>query len=150
MKKVVGICGAMVALSACAWPLGAAISKPVKVTGGTVAGVPGKDASVTVFKGLPYAAPPVGDLRWHAPKPLAPWQGVKKADQFGNSCIQNIVTLFIAVVAPIGLLAAHPRRYLIQSASHLDIPTVGIRPRCARSGAKTPDWPSSNPEGVRC
>jgi len=91
MKKVVGICGAMVALSACAWPLGAAISKPVKVTGGTVAGVPGKDASVTVFKGLPYAAPPVGDLRWHAPKPLAPWQGVKKADQFGNSCIQNIV-----------------------------------------------------------
>lgn len=73
-------------------PLGAAINPPVKVEGGQVAGTPGKDGSITVFKGIPFAAPPVGDLRWKAPKPAAAWSGIKKADQFGNSCIQNIVT----------------------------------------------------------
>ena len=73
-------------------PLGAAVRQPVKVEGGQISGVPGKDASITVFKGIPYAAPPVGDLRWRAPKPVVSWQGVRKADQFGNSCIQNIVT----------------------------------------------------------
>src|SRR5512133_197287 len=71
--------------------LGAAINEPVKITGGMVAGAPGRDASITAFKGLPFAAPPVGDLRWRAPRPVAPWQGVRKADQFGNSCMQLIV-----------------------------------------------------------
>ena len=46
---------------------------------------------MTVFKGLPFAAPPVGDLRWRAPKPVAAWQGVKKADKFGSSCMQTVV-----------------------------------------------------------
>ncbi|HXK07691.1 MAG TPA: carboxylesterase family protein [Verrucomicrobiae bacterium] len=69
----------------------AAIPQPVKVAGGLVTGVSGKDSSVTVFKGIPFAAPPVGDLRWKAPQPVRPWQGVRKADQFGNSCMQNIV-----------------------------------------------------------
>jgi para-nitrobenzyl esterase len=72
-------------------PLAAAISKPVKVEGGLVAGAPGKDASITAFKGIPFAAPPVGDLRWRAPQPVKPWQGVRKADHFGDSCPQNIV-----------------------------------------------------------
>jgi para-nitrobenzyl esterase len=71
--------------------LGAAIDKPISVEGGQISGVPGRDASITVFKGIPYAAPPVGDLRWRAPKPVAPWQGVMLATAFGNSCIQNIV-----------------------------------------------------------
>ncbi|MGA7234438.1 MAG: carboxylesterase family protein [Bryobacteraceae bacterium] len=74
-----------------ALPLGAAINQPVKVEGGQVAGIPGKDASIAVFKGIPFAAPPVGDLRWRVPNPPVAWPGVKKADQFGNSCIQNIV-----------------------------------------------------------
>jgi para-nitrobenzyl esterase len=78
-------------LTMAAFPLGAAITQPVKVEGGQVSGVPGKDTSIMVFKGVPFAAPPVGDLRWRAPKPVVPWQGVRKADQFGNSCIQNIV-----------------------------------------------------------
>jgi para-nitrobenzyl esterase len=71
--------------------LTAAITKPVKVEGGLVAGVPGKDASITSFKGIPFAAPPVGDLRWRAPKPVKLWQGVRQADRFGDSCVQNIV-----------------------------------------------------------
>jgi len=72
-------------------PLSAAIVQPVKVEGGQVQGVAGKDTSITAFKGIPFAAPPVGDLRWRAPKPVVPWQGVRKASEFGNSCMQNIV-----------------------------------------------------------
>jgi para-nitrobenzyl esterase len=87
--KITAVLGALAAFVCI--PLSASLSRPVKVAGGLVSGVPGKDASVTVFKGLPYAAPPVGDLRWHAPKDVVSWQGVKKADQFGNSCVQSIV-----------------------------------------------------------
>ncbi len=43
---------------------------------------------VSVFKGVPYAAPPVGELRWRAPTPVAPWAGVRAAEQFGNDCMQ--------------------------------------------------------------
>jgi para-nitrobenzyl esterase len=72
--------------------LNAAIHQPVKVEGGLLAGVPGKDTAILVFKGIPFAAPPVGDLRWRAPRPVLPWQGVRKAGEFGNSCMQNIVS----------------------------------------------------------
>ena len=43
---------------------------------------------VDVFRGLPYALPPVGELRWKAPLPLPAWQGVRKADAFGPACVQ--------------------------------------------------------------
>jgi para-nitrobenzyl esterase len=72
-------------------PLAAAIKQPVKVEGGMVSGVPGKDASVTTFKGVPFAAPPVGNLRWREPQPVVAWLGVRQADKFSASCIQNIV-----------------------------------------------------------
>ncbi len=58
----------------------------VKVTGGEVEGVVADGLSV--FKGIPFAAPPVGELRWKAPAPVAPWTGVKKADAFANACMQ--------------------------------------------------------------
>ncbi len=74
-----------------ALPLAGALTGPVTVTGGRVSGVRGPDPSVMVFKGIPFAAPPVGNLRWRAPQPVVAWQGVKSADQFGNSCIQTIV-----------------------------------------------------------
>jgi len=79
-------------LTLAALPLCGAITQPVKVEGGAVQGIPGKDTSIEVFKGVPFAAPPVGELRWRAPKPVVSWQGVRKADRFGNSCIQNIVS----------------------------------------------------------
>jgi para-nitrobenzyl esterase len=71
-------------------PLTAAIKEAVRVEGGLLSGVPGSDPSVTVFRGIPFAAPPVGDLRWRAPQPPAPWQGVRKADQFSANCMQRM------------------------------------------------------------
>lgn len=44
--------------------------------------------NVFAFKGIPYAAPPVGDLRWREPQPAALWQGVLKANAYGHACIQ--------------------------------------------------------------
>ncbi len=68
--------------------LGAIAAEPVRIDSGLVQGAPGVDASVTVYKGIPYGAPPVGDLRWQEPKPVAPWQGVRMADQFGARAMQ--------------------------------------------------------------
>ncbi len=51
-------------------------------------GVPAADTTVTAFKGVPFAAAPVGELRWKEPKPAASWKGVRKADKFSANCIQ--------------------------------------------------------------
>lgn len=72
-------------------PAAAAINGAVKTESGQVAGIAGRESSITVFKGIPYAAPPVGDLRWRAPAAAAQWNGIRKADQFSDSCVQNIV-----------------------------------------------------------
>ena len=58
----------------------------VQTTGGTAEGT--RDGDLAVFKGLPYAAPPVGALRWRAPQPAPPWPGVRQADAFGKACMQ--------------------------------------------------------------
>lgn len=59
----------------------------MSVEGGVVEGV-AKD-SIRIFKGIPFAAPPVGDLRWKAPQPVVAWDGVKKADQYAKPPIQG-------------------------------------------------------------
>ena len=48
----------------------------VKVTGGWIQGEVTED--LTIYKGIPFAAPPVGDLRWKAPQPVQPWEGIKE------------------------------------------------------------------------
>src|SRR5579883_448639 len=70
-------------------PLCAAISDPVKTSNGQVSGVAATDPAVRVYKGVPFAAPPVGELRWRAPKPAANWSGVRAADKFGPLCMQR-------------------------------------------------------------
>ena len=61
----------------------------VKTEQGKVAGKTINDGKVKAFLGLPYAAPPVGDLRWKAPVPLAKWKGVRDASKFGGHCFQG-------------------------------------------------------------
>jgi para-nitrobenzyl esterase len=61
----------------------------VRVAGGLLEGTTGSLPGIRAFLGIPYAAPPVGPLRWKAPEPVAKWTGVRKADQFGNRCIQT-------------------------------------------------------------
>jgi para-nitrobenzyl esterase len=64
-----------------------AANDSVKVDGGAIAGV--SMDGVRAFKGIPFAAPPVGDLRWKPPQPVVAWTGVKKADTFGPECVQT-------------------------------------------------------------
>ena len=73
-----------------ALPLSATANKPIKVEGGLVVGVPGNDPSVMTFKSIPFAAPPVGDLRWRAPQPVVPWKGLHATDKYPPSCVQDI------------------------------------------------------------
>jgi para-nitrobenzyl esterase len=66
----------------------AAVEGPVQLKSGKISGV-GLDSGVQVFRGIPFAAPPVGDLRWQAPKAPIPWGGVLAADTFGATCMQR-------------------------------------------------------------
>lgn len=62
---------------------------PVHTASGPVAGIAGTDPSVRVYKGIPYAAAPVGDLRWKPPQPLAAaWKEVRETSKFSNACEQ--------------------------------------------------------------
>ena len=67
----------------------AALPDTVKLETGLVSGVAGTSADVRLFKGIPFAAPPVGNLRWKAPQAAARWDGVRKGDQFGPRCMQG-------------------------------------------------------------
>jgi para-nitrobenzyl esterase len=62
---------------------------PVRTESGFVEGTTSADGKVRIFKGIPFAAPPVGDLRWKAPQPAAQWTGVKRATEFGARCMQG-------------------------------------------------------------
>ncbi|HYL62778.1 MAG TPA: carboxylesterase/lipase family protein [Candidatus Methylomirabilis sp.] len=66
-----------------------ATAQQVRTDKGVVAGTKSADGKVEIFRGIPYAAPPVGDLRWKAPQPAARWKGVKKADTYGARCMQG-------------------------------------------------------------
>ncbi|HVY88327.1 MAG TPA: carboxylesterase family protein [Hyphomonadaceae bacterium] len=68
---------------------GAAYADPVKakVTGGTVVG--DLADGIATYKGIPYAAAPVGDLRWKAPAPVVAWKGDKQATEFSPICMQR-------------------------------------------------------------
>ena len=56
---------------------------------GLVKGLVGTNARITVFKGIPYAAPPIGENRWRAPQPASDWEGVRECYTFGPVCYQN-------------------------------------------------------------
>lgn len=67
-----------------------AFGKPVQLDSGLIQGEPVEGTTVQVFRGIPYVAPPVGDLRWREPTPVAPWESVRSASEFGNACHQGL------------------------------------------------------------
>ena len=69
--------------------LGCAKEVPVlTVEGGQIQGVKAEKKGLYVYKGIPYAAPPIGDLRWKEPQPVVPWEGVRMCDKFGHPGFQ--------------------------------------------------------------
>jgi para-nitrobenzyl esterase len=64
---------------------------PVRTQAGLVQGT--SDSGLTIYKGIPFAAPPVGDLRWRAPQPPAPWKEVRQADKFAPGCMQTPIMM---------------------------------------------------------
>ena len=86
MHKLIPMAAAVLMASA---PVKASATGPiVKAPAGTVQGT--VDQGMRVFPGIPYAQPPVGDLRWRPPVPLAPWNGVRPATDFGAACFQPV------------------------------------------------------------
>lgn len=65
------------------------IGDTVSVTGGLIAGARSASGAVREFRGIPYAAAPLGDLRWRAPRPVTAWSGVRPADDFSPICPQT-------------------------------------------------------------
>src|SRR5258708_12239544 len=66
----------------------AAAGDPVRTDLGLLTGTPGTNPAVHVYKGIPYAAPPVGDRRWKKPQSAAAWTGVREAKEFSAPCMQ--------------------------------------------------------------
>jgi len=87
MGGAVKFCSPALAVLLLITPCFAEINRPIQTESGLVTGVIG-DAGVTVFKGIPYAEPPVGSLRWTAPRSPHSWEGVRKAEHFSDACAQ--------------------------------------------------------------
>ena len=90
--KRVAVAVFMTGLAACSTETPDRDLKPVAslpLTQGEVIGIPSPyDDEITVYRGLPYAAAPIGDLRWQPPKSAVGWDGIRIADTFADSCFQ--------------------------------------------------------------
>jgi para-nitrobenzyl esterase len=77
-------------LPAIAYALPAPLAPEARLSDGVVEGVRlrGRQANLHVYRGIPYAAPPVGELRWREPQPVARWIGVRQAKNFAPRCMQ--------------------------------------------------------------
>ena len=62
-------------------------AETIRVTGGLIEG--SAEEGVGAYKGIPFAAPPVGDLRWKAPQPVIAWNGVRQCAEFSAECPQE-------------------------------------------------------------
>jgi carboxylesterase type B len=76
------------AIAPCAALPAASFPLQVQIDAGAIQGTPSSTPSIAVFKGIPYARPPVGALRWKPPMAPRHWKGVRAADHFGRSCLQ--------------------------------------------------------------
>src|SRR5579872_4213359 len=109
------------------WP---ALVQPIRIESGSIIGV--SHGEVTSFKGIPFAAPPVGNLRWREPQPSASWQGVRRADQFSAGCFQ-------AKTGPFGPWSAeYIAKNAMEGGSSEDCLYLNVWTAAAKTGEKRP------------
>jgi para-nitrobenzyl esterase len=136
----------------------------VKVAEGEVQGAAAD--GVAVFKGLPFAAPPVGDLRWRAPQPPTKWPGVRQGNAFSSSCAQTEDCLYLNVYEPAAakngaklpvMVWIHGGAFIFGSGSAYDgsqfarqgVIVVTVNYRLGRAGwFAHPALTSENPQGL--
>lgn len=92
-KQMRGALLALAALGFCGGATAQGAQGPLRVTLDTGQIEGRKDGETRVFRGIPYAAPPVGELRWRAPRPPAAWKGVRRATAYGANCPQGRASL---------------------------------------------------------
>ena len=133
-RRIAAGAGAVLILAACGAPPADAPAvhvldpeAPVMVTGGEIRGaVSAGDPDIAAFKGIPYAAPPAGDLRWRPPEPVNAWDGVRDATEPGPTCVPNggpgVVAdedcLFLNVWAPLETAAPLPVLFWIHGGGY--------------------------------
>jgi para-nitrobenzyl esterase len=76
-------------LAFCLLLIGAAPASTIAVDGGSIRGIVAADGGTLLFRGIPFAAPPVEDLRWRPPQPIMPWSGIRDASRPAPACVQN-------------------------------------------------------------
>lgn len=101
----------------------------VSVKGGQLRGT--LNGATAVFEGIPYAAPPIGSLRWREPLPPQPWSGIRDATRPGNACVQNVAGLD-AFIAP--LAATYGASYTFEPVSSSE--------DCLYLNVWSPNWPN--------
>src|SRR5690348_13086592 len=82
------LCAVLLAVLCCAPVICLAQTRAIRTESGMVSGV-ALSHGLEVFKGIPFAAPPLGRLRWRPPQPPKAWEAVLKADHFGAPCMQS-------------------------------------------------------------
>ena len=90
MKKLFLLMPLMALLVGCVCSDDDALSPVLTVEGGQLQGVRAENPDVFVFRGIPYAAAPIGDLRWREPQPVEAWDSVKVCDKFGHPGYQSV------------------------------------------------------------
>ena len=88
-RHVLGTFSLLLAMSLA--PGAGALGNRVQIDAGTIEGMAAAEPGVRAFEGIPFAAPPLGPLRWREPQPVTPWSGVLKTTHFGPRPMQGSV-----------------------------------------------------------
>src|SRR5882757_7278294 len=79
----------LAAVVATLFSFGPGAAETIRLDSGVMADVAADSSGVRLFKGIPFAAPPTGDLRWQRPSPVKPWEGIRQAQDWGPRCMQS-------------------------------------------------------------